>query len=161
MTGQVRGVKKEIRILGLDECNQRLTVGVIVRGGLYLDGVISFPPDPRNTSGGLARGIVDSAFFPELMAIMLHDQNDELDAASVERTTKLPTITISERKPDPPGGYERMDGNIGRLWVKTRIQPNILKMILAASWTTGKLPEPLRVAHLLAGLNLPDPRDKE
>ena len=161
MTRHVRGVKKEIRILGLDECNHGLIVGVIVRGGLYLDGVISFLPDLRNTSVERARRIVESAYFPELRAIMLHGRNDELDSATVERITNLPTITISEKKPKIRPGYKRMDGNTGRLWVKTRIQSTILRMILAASWTTGKLPEPLRVAHLLARLNFPILRAKE
>jgi endonuclease V-like protein UPF0215 family len=155
MSRHIREVKREIRILGLDECNPGRTVGVVVRGGTCLDGVITFPRDLRNPSRERAKWIVESAYFPEIRAIMLHDQGGELDSPSIERITELLTIAISENEPSGRRGYKRMNGNTGWLWVRTRIQSAILKKILAASWTTGKLPEPLRVAHLLARLDLP------
>jgi endonuclease V-like protein UPF0215 family len=154
-------IKKETRILGLDKCNPRLTVGVVVRGGSYLDGVISFPPDSRNNSRESARRIATSAYFPELRAIMIHTQSYERESASVERITNLPTMAIMENEPSNRQGYKRLDGNLGELWVRTRVESTILKKILTASWTMGKLPEPLRVAHLLAKADLPKPRDKE
>jgi hypothetical protein len=100
------------------------------------------------------RRIVDSVYFPELRAIMLHSPNDELDSLLLERITGLPTMSISKDDPNHGRGYEAFDGSLGRLWVKTRLESTILKKILAASWTIGKLPEPLRVAHLLARLDL-------
>lgn len=150
MIRPMRAVKEEIRILGLDTCNPGLTVGVVARGGLYLDGVISFPPNPKNTVRECARRIVDSAYFPELRAVMLHDPNDERDSRSLERITRLPTIAISKDELRPGRGYKVFQGNLGRLWVKTRVELTILKKILTASWTFGRLPEPLRLAHLLA-----------
>jgi endonuclease V-like protein UPF0215 family len=156
MIRSMGAVKDEIRILGLDTCNPGLTVGVVTRGGLYLDGVISFPPNPKNTMRDCARRIVDSAYFPELRAIMLHDPLDERDSPSLERTTSLPTIAISKEEPDYGRGYKVFHGDLGRLWVKTRLELTILKKILTASWTFGRLPEPLRVAHLLARLDLPE-----
>src|SRR5712664_3889322 len=118
MTRPMRAVKEEIRILGLDTCNPELTVGVVARGGLYLDGVISFPPNPKNTMRECARRIVDSAYFPELRAIMLHDPDGERDSRSLERTTSLPTIAISKDEPLDVRGYKAFHGNLGRLWVK-------------------------------------------
>src|SRR5260370_18960464 len=99
-------VKEEIRILGLDTCNPRLTVGVVARGGLFLDGVISFPPNLENTMRECARRIVDSAYFPELRAVMLHDPSGERDPRSLERITSLPTIAISKDEPGHGRGYK-------------------------------------------------------
>jgi len=152
MIRPIGAVKEEIRTLGLDRCNSRLTIGVIVRGGLYLDGIVSFPIYPNDGSRRCARRIIESAYFPELRAIMLHAANDQLDSGVMERVTKLPTMAISREKPDRGGGYYGFQGPLGRLWVKTRIESTTLKKILSVSWTIGNLPEPLRVAHLLAKL---------
>src|SRR6266516_3659617 len=123
MTRPIGTIKKEIRTLGLDTCNPRLTIGVIVRGGTYLDGMISFPSSGNDASRMVAKRII-----------------------------KLPTMVISDDKPNDGRGYQCFQGDLGRLWVKTRLESTTLKKILSVSWTTGKLPEPLRVAHLLAKL---------
>src|SRR5689334_1405259 len=96
-----REVKEEIRILGLDACNEEMTVGVVSRGGLYLDGLISFRPSSKDASREQAKRIVDSAFFPELKAIMLHGSGNVGDRHSMERLTNLPTVTISENELSP------------------------------------------------------------
>ena len=155
MIRPIRAIKEEIRILGLDTCNPELTVGVVARGGLYLDGVTSFPPNPKNTTRECARKIIDSAFFPELRAVMLHNPDDDLDSRSLETITGLPTIALSKDEPRHSRGYKVFHGNPGRPWVKTKLEPTILNKILTASWTFGRLPEPLRVAHLLASLEFP------
>ena len=156
MIRPARAIKEEIRILGLDACNPGLTVGVVARGGLYLDGVISFPPNPKNAMRECARRIVDSAYFPELRALMVHNPNDEGDFRSLERNTGLPTIVISNDEPRHGQGYRVFDGSLARVWVKTGFELTILGKILTASWTFGRLPEPLRVAHLLASLDFPE-----
>jgi len=156
MIRPIRAVKEEIRILGLDTCNPGLTVGVVTRGGLYLDGVISIPTSLKNTVRERARRIVNSAYFPELRAIMLHNPDDERDSRPLERMTSLPTITISKDGPRHGRGYKVFGGNLSRLWVKTRLEPAILKKTLTATWTFGELPEPLRIAHLLANLDFSD-----
>jgi len=152
MTRPVGTIKKEIRTLGLDTSNPRLTIGVIVRGGTYLDGVVSFPSSRNDRSRTLAKRIIETEYFPELRVIMQYDPDDQLDSTVVERITKLPTIVISNDKPNDGRGYQCFQGDLGRLWVKTRLESATLKKILSVSWTTGNLPEPLRVAHLLAKL---------
>ncbi len=154
MIRPLRAVKKETRIIGLDTCNPDLAVGVVVRGGFYLDGVISFLPEPSDASKTSARRIIETVYFPELRAIMLHDPNDQLDSTVVERVANLPTMAISERKPHHGRGYSVFQGNLGRLWIKTRFESTTLKKILSVSWTIDKLPEPLRVAHLVAKLKV-------
>src|SRR5438128_293350 len=66
MIRPIRTIKKETRILGLDTCNPGLTVGVVARGGLYLDGIISFPPNLKDASGESDRRIVNSVYFSGL-----------------------------------------------------------------------------------------------
>jgi endonuclease V-like protein UPF0215 family len=161
MIHNIRAIKGEIRTLGLDACNPAITVGVILRGSLYLDGVISFPTAPKNSSKELSRTIMESAYFPELRAVMLHNPTDEFDSSSMERITNLSTIAISEAEPQHCRRYMAVDGKMGRLWVNTRLESTSLARILAACWAVGKLPEPLRVAHLLAKLDFQKPRDKE
>src|SRR5260370_9247570 len=102
-----------------------------------------------------ARRIVDSAHFPELRAIMLHDPGDERDSRSLERITSLPTIAVSKDEPGHGRAYKVFYGNPGGLWVKTRLELTILKKALTASWTFGRLPEALTVPHLLASLASP------
>ena len=156
MIRRIGAIKEEIRILGLDTCNSDLILGVVARGGLYLDGVIPFSSDAKSSSIERTRRIIDSAYFPELRAVMLHNPNNERDSDSLENATRLPTIAICKDEPARNRGYKTFNGNLGQLWIKTRLEPTILKKILASSWTFGRLPEPLRLAHLLATLDLTD-----
>lgn len=155
MTRSMEAIKEEIRIMGVDTCNPGLTVGVVARGGLYLDGVVSFPSNPKNAMRECARGVVGSAYFPELRAIMVHKPDDERDSRSLENITGLPTIAISKDAPHHGRGYKVFRRNRSRLWVKTQLELATLTKILTVSWTCGGLPEPLRVAHLLASLAFP------
>ena len=155
MIGPIGAIKEEIRIIGIDTCNEELTVGVVSRGGNYLDGLISFRPNPKNASREQARRVVDSAFFPELRVVMLHCPSNRGDRHLMERLTNLPTVAISEDKLSNRRGYKAIHSCLGRLWVKTRLERTTLRKVLDTSWTFGRLPEPLRVAHLLAELDFP------
>ncbi len=108
-------VKKEIRTLGLDTCNPRSVVGVIVRGGLYLDGVVSFPHAQNEPARNCAERIIELRYFPELRAMMLHDPKDQLDSKLLERVTKLPTIAISKGRPRHGRSYRVFQGKLGRI----------------------------------------------
>ena len=131
-------------------------MGVVARGGLYLDGVFSFPSNLKNAMRECARRIIDSAYFPELRAVMLHTAYDEQDLRPLERITSLPTIAISKDEPPHGQGYRVFKRKQSRVWLKTQLELTILKKILTVSWTFGGLPEPVRVAHLLASLDFPD-----
>jgi endonuclease V-like protein UPF0215 family len=153
--GPIRAIKEEIRIIGIDTCNEELTVGVVSRGGSYLDGLISFRPNPKKASREQARKVVDSAFFPELRVVMLHCPRNRGDRHTMQKLTNLPTVAISEDKLSNRRGYKVFHSPLGTLWVKTRFEWVTLRKVLDASWTFGRLPEPLRVAHLLAELDFP------
>ena len=148
-------VKKEIRTLGLDTCNPRSVVGVIVRGGLYLDGVVSFPHAQNEPARNCAERIIELRYFPELRAMMLHDPKDQLNSKLLERVTKLPTIAISKGRPRHGRSYRVFQGKLGRIWVKTWLESPAFGKIFSVSWTIEKLPEPVRIAHLLAKQGVP------
>ena len=143
-------VKKEIRTIGLDLCNPRRLVGVIVRGGVYLDGVVIFPSNPIPKSRSIASAILGSRFFPELRLIMTHDPKARINPKVIEKWTKLPLIQIDSARRRNSDGFESYRVVGKELQVKSSLQPGILQDLLSTTWVTGILPEPLRIAHLLA-----------
>ena len=143
-------VKNEIRILGLDSCPPRGVIGVVVRGGLFEDGVLFFSQERGPSGEGVTNGIVETKYFPELRSIMIHDPAGRLDPARIEQKTKLPVIEVSEEAPMSVRGYRLVHGRRTDLWVKTRLSALITEKILSITWTMGRLPEPVRVAHILS-----------
>ena len=143
-------VKKEIRTLGLDLCNPRRVVGAVTRGGNYLDGVLVLPPKPTLNTIWIASAIIRTRFFPELRLIMTHDPETQLDAKVIERLTKLPIITVDSTRKRQSDGFKSYKVGEKQLQVKSSLPSEILQEILSTTWTTGILPEPLRIAHLLA-----------
>ena len=143
-------VKKEIRTLGLDLCNPRRVVGAVTRGGNYLDGVLVLPPKLTLKTTWIASAIIRTRFFPELRLIMMHDPETQLDAKVIERLTKLPVITVDSTGKRQSDGFKSYKVGEKQLQVKSSLPSEILQEILSTTWTTGILPEPLRVTHLLA-----------
>src|SRR5438132_4350235 len=86
MTHQIRTVKPEIRILGIDACGDGAIVGAIVRGGLYLDGILNFQ---ETITGNVSEQIHQSRYYPELRVIMLHDPKSRLNIRQLWKTTGL------------------------------------------------------------------------
>jgi len=142
-------IKKEIRTIGLDLCNPRRLVGAIVRGGVYLDGVVVFPSNPTPKSRSIATAILETRFFPELRLIMTHDPKALIDPKIVERLTKLPVIRVNSARKRSLNGFKPYKVGRKKLQVKSSLLPRTLQEILSTTWTIGTLPEPLRIAHLL------------
>ncbi|OLD11731.1 MAG: hypothetical protein AUI97_08685 [Crenarchaeota archaeon 13_1_40CM_3_52_17] len=143
-------VKKEIRALGLDLCNPRRLVGAVTRGGDYLDGVLVLPSQPTLKTTSIAFAILRTRFFPELRLIMTHDPEARLEAKVIERLTKLPVVQLDSTRKRWSSGFESCKVGRKQLHVKSSFSPKVLQEILSTTWTTGTLPEPLRIAHLLA-----------
>ena len=163
MSRPLRHVKKEIRILGLDSCNPSLTVGAVVRGGLYLDGIMTFPRDAEEEADLIANKIAKSRYFPELRTIMVHDPKSLLDPKIMQQGTRLPVVNIALNSRTDARGYRFYGKDRQQLWIKTTLESPSLEKILSLTKSRGRLPEPLRIAHLLAKLNIPRRlrRDKE
>ena len=149
MNLSIRSVKKEIRILGLDTCRTGEVFGTIVRGGLFLDGVVRFRLTDGLVEQELARAILSTRYYPELRAIMLHDPNQLLNSITLENQSRLPIIEIA-RERQAGKRYSRFHANHKILFHRTRLPRETVQKILVLTWTREGLPEPVRVAHLLA-----------
>ena len=149
-------IKKEIRTLGLDLCNPRRFMGAVVRGGVYLDGVVVFPSNPIPKSRSIALAILGTRFFPELRLIMTHDPETRLDTKIIQRLTKLPVIQVNLGRKRDPNSFKLYKVGKKKLQVKSSLPSRTLREILLTTWTIGTLPEPLRIAHLLGRSRFPE-----
>ncbi len=186
-------IKPEIRVVGIDDGkftphsqDQVLVVGVVFRGGYWLDGIMStqIEVDAFDATTKIGLMIRESPHFKQLRVIMLNGITFagfnivDIKALSVE--TGLPVIAVVTKKPDLddvhtaltnlPLSEERWKAiaNAGEMFtVKTRggrkpiyieiagIPKYVATEILRLTSTRSKIPEALRVAHLVAsGISL-------
>ena len=143
-------LKKETRILGMDFCNPRIIIGAVVRGGLFLDGVITFP---RKTDT-LGRKIGETRYFPELKLIMIHDVEKVIEVPQMHRIIGLPIIAVGTSGPVRARVSKSEGGSETRQWETIGLDPSMLARIHTITKTKGTLPEPLRIAHLLGKLHI-------
>lgn len=154
----LRTVKREIRVLGLDTCRKGIVVGAVVRGGLFLDGVMRLQGSKSLTSVGVAKFVRASRYYPELRVIMTHDKRHALDSISLERSVGLPVIQVAT---SPRQGYRRYATKNGAVRIRTRLPIQTVTRIVSLTCTRGRMPEPLRIAHLLAGSRRPRLQSEE
>ena len=148
MTRPIRTVKREIRILGLDTCKKRNVFGAVLRGGLFLDGVIHHQLG-EHAELGLARAVLATRYYPELRAIMLHDPGQDLVGGRLEMVVKLPVMEVS-RMSKPEHHYSVFKSEHGTLYHRSRLPRSVADRILSLTWQYDGLPEPARIAHLLS-----------
>ena len=148
MTPHLKSIKSEFRVLGIDTCSSKGQIGVVYRGGLFLDGVLLLARRPKSV-GQIGKDIRESKYFPELKILMLHDTSDIIDTESVQNETGLPTLAISTGKPRDDDSFQSFRTRLTTIWIKTLLDAATVYRILDLTWTTGRLPEPVRVAHLL------------
>ena len=145
MTHQIRTVKPEIRILGIDACRDGTIVGAIVRGGLYLDGILNLK---ETITGKVSEQIQQSRYHPELRVIMLHDPKGRLNIRQLGKTTGLPVIAITKTRLRLRHNYTLEKKN-KIIYASSQLNPETIKQVIHLSWTIDDLPEPVRIAHLL------------
>jgi endonuclease V-like protein UPF0215 family len=148
LTRTIRTVKREIRVLGLDTCRKGLVYGAVVRGGLYLDGVISHKME-SSVEQGLAKAILASKYYPELRVLMTHDPRHQIGCALLEQLVRLPVMEVSLSK-RPRKGFSLFGSERGRVLYQSRLAQSIAERIMSLTWLYGELPEPVRIAHLLS-----------
>ena len=146
MTHEIRTVKREIRILGIDACRRAAMIGAIIRGGLYLDGILTFQ---ETITRKVSEEIQESRYYPELRIIMLHDLKSRLDARQLWKATGLPVIEITKSKLRHRYDYERFEKQNKIIYARSKLDLETIRKLILLSWTTDDLPEPVRVAHLL------------
>ena len=110
-----RVIKPEIRVLGVDDGGfiphvKRMVpvVGVVFRGGFWLDGVMSteIEVDGFDATEKIAQMITGSPHCKQLRVIMLNGITfagfNVVDVAALNSLTGLPIIAVTREKPDLP-----------------------------------------------------------
>ena len=148
-----------------------------VFAGTRLDGVLAtrVRRDGANATARLAECLTGSRFFPQLQAVLLQGIAfagfNVVDLAGLNRATGLPVLTVARRAPDleairrallekVPGGARKwrlieaagpMEPLAGVRVQRAGLDAEAAAGLLDRLRLHGRLPEPLRVAHLIAG----------
>ncbi len=167
-----------------------LLVGTVFRGGSYMDGVLTtkIRVDGFNATEKIA-DMVKKCRFKDLRVIMLDGIGfggfNVVDIDALFKKTKLPVIVVTRKKPDfadiknalknlsSPGRRWRCIEKAGEpvktetkygkhVYIQTRgIRLEDAKRIVKLASTRSLIPEPVRVAHLIAqGVVLGESRGK-
>ena len=116
-----------------------------------MDGIVVFAPSSNGWNASIASGIVGTRFYSELKLIMIHNNEQRLDIRKIERVTRLPVIQVhSGTQGSSPGNFQRFKIHRKELMVRSTLEARTVEEVLKRTWTTGSLPESLRVAHLIA-----------
>jgi endonuclease V-like protein UPF0215 family len=181
-----RVIKPEIRVLGIDDGKHVFRsktkaplVGIVFRGGLWLDGVMStrISVDGFDATEQVTKMILASPHYKQLRVVMLSGVTfagfNIIDIVALNQATKLPVIAVTRDKPniqkmhDALNNLERSEERFntllraGEILSVTRGKNKIFmqtagilsedaQKIVALTSTRSNIPEPLRVAHLVA-----------
>lgn len=110
---EIRQVKREIRILGVDDAKFKRgrdewtrLIGVVFRGGEWMEGCLQIPirVDGDDINQKLAEMVMTSSHYGQLRVIMTRDTifggMNVLNLPILFQETGLPVIAISDSKPD-------------------------------------------------------------
>jgi endonuclease V-like protein UPF0215 family len=177
--------KPETRILGVDDSplvsKEVLVVGAILRGGSWLDGLLSthVEKDGMDATGRIATMISQSRNYGQIRVVMLNGVTfggfNVVDLRALYDLTGLPAIAVMRRRPDMEsirraldhlaGADRRLEmilraGEISEVATKWRGGPvyyqckgmdkNDAARLIVDTAVHSRLPEPLRVAHIVA-----------
>jgi len=152
-----------------------LVIGTIYRGGGFMDGLIStyVNVDGNDATEKIIEMVKKTKHRPQLQAIMLKGIAvggfNVIDINELFKKTKLPVIIVMKEKPDFKkiekalenlrDGKKKMEeikkaGKIARirhLYIQSAgISEGEISDLIKITCTHGKIPEPIRVAHLIA-----------
>ncbi|MFI5450168.1 MAG: DUF99 family protein [Candidatus Bathyarchaeia archaeon] len=161
-------IKREARILGLSAHRKGrtiLVVGVVFRGSLWLDGVISclLEMNGTNQNSTLSGTIKRSKQYSQLHAIIVKKQlalGFELDLDDLARRVNLPVITITNRhisKAPKKGMSQRrlqhydiiVNGHHLSVLAVRISRVGVQQVFKVGCGPTSSIPEAVRVANLL------------
>jgi len=181
-----RVIKSEIRILGIDDGKfiphtkgNVLLVGVVLRGGCWLDGVMhtTIAIDGLDVTEKVVSMVNNSPHRRQLRLIMLNGITfggfNIADIKKLNLLTRLPVISLTHDKPDLDSIYEALkhltqaeerwqmvlkSGELYEINCKgSKLYMGLAgidlidaEQIVKLTSTRGCFPEPLRVAHLVA-----------
>ena len=131
--------------------------------------------DGRNATEVLARLVTTSKWAPQLQLVMLQGIAlggfNVVDLAGLHRLTGLPVLVVARKRPDlaairdalltrVPGGARKwtlveaagpMEPCAGVFVQRAGLSPEAAADVIARTALHGRVPEPLRAAHLVAG----------
>lgn len=157
-----------------------MVLGVVFRGGLWFDGAMrtEVEVDGRDSTDKIADMVRSSAHHKQLRVIMIDSITvagfNIIDLQRLYNETRLPVIAITKEKPnneevkaalrnlsDWEDRWRTIEnaGNLREINIRgTKLYVHVVgaaiedaEEIIRVSSTRANLPEPLRVAHLLAG----------
>ncbi|MBS3055575.1 MAG: DUF99 family protein [Candidatus Aenigmarchaeota archaeon] len=179
-------LKSEIRILGFDDGafertdNQVLVIGVIFRGGKFLDGALKteVTVDGNDATDKIVKLINSTRHKQQLKIIMFDGITlggfNIVDIKKIHEETRIPVLVINRKHPDVKKvrkalkmfeDYKerwKMIKNAGRIkrfkvrdskdifYQSAGIDDKLAKEVITLSTTRSYIPEPLRAAHLIA-----------
>jgi len=177
-------MKREIRILGIDdmpfsfEDEKTDIVGVIMRGGVYLEGVLktTIEVDGRDATEKIVEMVENTRHRGQIKIIMIDGIAlggfNVVDGRYIYERAGIPVITITRNKPDMERIREALMKHfddwrerweiISReetmeirekyaVYVKNYgVNMDEVREIIKLSTIRGAIPEPVRVAHLIA-----------
>ncbi len=151
-----------------------LVIGVFFRGGSSLDGVMTteVTVDGTDSTGNIAEMVQKSKFFPQIRCIMLNGIAvaglNVIDIQKLSTLTGIPVIVVMRAAPlsgklkltlKKLGMADRAEivenagdaVKAGNLYVQfTGCDLEMVSELLRVSCTRSNIPEPIRVAHLMA-----------
>ncbi len=176
-----RIVKKEVRILGIDDApfdkfkrGKVLVIGAIFRGGQFLDGVLStkVTVDGSDSTRKIIEMVNKTRHKPQLQIIIIDGIAlggfNIIDVKKIYKETKLPVIVVIRRMPDIENikrilkkigkankikflEQAGLPVKIGKIYCQlTGITKEKAEQVLKIACTRSYLPEPIRVAHIIA-----------
>ncbi len=174
-------MKDEIRIIGWDDCSHKfeqknvLVVGVVFRGGKFIDGLLStfIKKDGIDATEKLAERITGSRHYDQLSVIMLDGITmagfNIVDLKELNKKTQLPVMAVLRKNPDKKKFFKalkrlsyfkkrfRIAKKAGRIhnygnifYQKSGLSAADCEKILSITCLHGNMPEPIRIAHLIA-----------
>ena len=105
-------IKKEARFIGIDDApfkktdKKVLVIGVVYRGGEFIEGVISttITKDGDDATRILGKKLLESRFYSQLKAVFLGGVTiagfNIVDIEELSRTIDLPVIAVTRKYPD-------------------------------------------------------------
>ena len=152
-----------------------LVVGTIFRGGTLLDGILTTKVsiDGNNSTKKLIHMINKSKFKPQLRCILLNGIAvagfNIINIKELNQKTKIPVIVVIRKYPDFKKIEETLKKikkqhkykliqeagpveKVGNIYIQRKgITLKKAEEILKLTCTRSLIPEPIRVAHLIAG----------
>lgn len=116
-----------------------------------MDGVLIFREE---TTASLVRALKMTPYFPELRGIIVHDEKGWLNSRIVEGKTELPVIVFKSLRKSA-GQRRKISGRVSDSQARALSpDPTSPRGLITLTMTKGGIPEPLRIAHLLAKLSV-------